>query len=497
MYACGMEVVLANGEVLRTGMGSLPNSNTWQVFKWGYGPYLDGIFTQSNYGIVTKFGFWLQPAPPVYKPFLIQFDDEKDIVEIVETIRPLRINGVIPNAVVISHALYDAPVKVKRSDYVTGPGAISDEAVRRIMKDHGLGAWNVYAALYGTQEQVDLSWKMVTQAFGKSGKARFVTQEDAKDDPIFGYRAALMRGGMDLREFNLYNWRGGGGSLWFAPVSQARGSETLKQMELTKRILAKHGLDYTGEFIVGMRDMHHIVDMLFDKTDPAMTKAAYQCFDELVSDVLGAGLRRLSREYRVHGQGGRHVRPGAAEGAPDAQGGAGSERDPRAGEVRYPTVVTMPDRMPAIFLGHGNPLNAIQREPLHTRLARHRSRAAQATRRSRGLGTLVRAGDGDHRRRGAEDDPRLRRLSARALRGAVSGTRRTGPGPSCPGVVEAPRSAARRFLGARSRDLVRASPRLSGRRRSGRSAEHRRETPGFLSFRGRAGSSRRCVTNAC
>jgi 4-cresol dehydrogenase (hydroxylating) len=45
MFACGMEVALTNGEVLRTRMGSLPNSNTWQVFKWGYGPYLDGIFT--------------------------------------------------------------------------------------------------------------------------------------------------------------------------------------------------------------------------------------------------------------------------------------------------------------------------------------------------------------------------------------------------------------------------------------------------------------------
>ena len=64
------------------------------------------------------------------------------------------------------------------------------------------------------------------------------------------------------REFNLYNWRGGGGSLWFAPVSQARGSETLKQMSLAKQILGQHGLDYTGEFIVGMRDMHHILDMV-------------------------------------------------------------------------------------------------------------------------------------------------------------------------------------------------------------------------------------------
>ncbi|MGQ9425561.1 FAD-binding oxidoreductase [Gilvimarinus sp. F26214L] len=299
MNACGMEVVLANGDVLRTGMGGLPNSNTWQVFKWGYGPYLDGIFTQSNYGVVTKFGFWLQPAPPVYKPFLIQYQDEEDVVEIVETIRPLRISGTIPNAVVIAHALYEAPLVASRADYVDDDGSISDEAVKQLAEDHGLGIWNVYGALYGTREQVDVNWKIISDAFGKSGKATFITEENAGDHPVFGYRAVLMRGGMDMREFGLYNWRGGGGSMWFAPVAQARGSETLNQMSMAKRILAKYGLDYNGEFIVGMRDMHHILDVLYDRTNPQQMEAAHKCFAELVETFAkqGYGIYRTSPAF--------------------------------------------------------------------------------------------------------------------------------------------------------------------------------------------------------
>ena len=59
---CGMEVVLANGDVVRTGMGALPNAKTWQQYKYGFGPYVDGIFSQSNFGVVTKMGFWLFPG---------------------------------------------------------------------------------------------------------------------------------------------------------------------------------------------------------------------------------------------------------------------------------------------------------------------------------------------------------------------------------------------------------------------------------------------------
>src|SRR4051812_20399785 len=33
---CGMEVVLADGDLVRTGMGAMPNAATWQQFKTGF-----------------------------------------------------------------------------------------------------------------------------------------------------------------------------------------------------------------------------------------------------------------------------------------------------------------------------------------------------------------------------------------------------------------------------------------------------------------------------
>src|SRR3546814_20369760 len=64
----GMEVVLADGSLLRTGMGAIPGSKSWHVYKRGLGPVLDPLFVQSNFGIVTRMGYWLMRKPDAYAP---------------------------------------------------------------------------------------------------------------------------------------------------------------------------------------------------------------------------------------------------------------------------------------------------------------------------------------------------------------------------------------------------------------------------------------------
>ena len=87
---CGMEIVLANGEVVRTGMGALPGAETWQQHKTGYGPYIDGIFSQSNFGIVTKMGFWLMPEPDAFLRCDVLFPRYNDLHQMVDTLNFLE-----------------------------------------------------------------------------------------------------------------------------------------------------------------------------------------------------------------------------------------------------------------------------------------------------------------------------------------------------------------------------------------------------------------------
>jgi hypothetical protein len=75
-----MEVILPDGSLVRTGMGALPDptvqkagvrpdeqpgNRCWQLFNYGFGPYNDGIFSQSNLGIVVKMGIWVRMTGPV------------------------------------------------------------------------------------------------------------------------------------------------------------------------------------------------------------------------------------------------------------------------------------------------------------------------------------------------------------------------------------------------------------------------------------------------
>jgi len=291
---CGMEVVLADGEIVRTGQGALAGSKHWQVTKHVAGPHFDGMFTQSNFGVVTKMGIWLMPEPPGYKPFMITYQKEEDLEAIFEVTRALKVNQIIPNAAVAVDLLWEASAKTTRRHYYDGKGPLPPSIRAKIASDHDLGMWNYYGALYGPPPVIENNWKVVEDALMSIPGAK--VHFDRKNDPAWDYRVRLMRGEPNMTEFSIMNWIGGGGHINFSPISAPSGSEALAQYKLIKQRCNDHGFDYIGEFLVGWRDMHHILMIMYDRADETMRKSAYDLFGLLVDEAAEAGFG----EYRTH-----------------------------------------------------------------------------------------------------------------------------------------------------------------------------------------------------
>ncbi|MFX8645010.1 hypothetical protein ABTM18_19855, partial [Acinetobacter baumannii] len=76
LVQCGGEFVLPDGALVRTGMGAMPESRTWNVYKFALGPFSDGLAIQSGGMIPTQIGIWLMGKPPAIQPFAFDLKDD-------------------------------------------------------------------------------------------------------------------------------------------------------------------------------------------------------------------------------------------------------------------------------------------------------------------------------------------------------------------------------------------------------------------------------------
>src|SRR5688572_23228 len=102
---CGLQIVLADGRVLDTGFGHFKEARARWVFRYGIGPFLDGMFSQSNFGIVTRMGLWLMPEPETFRAFFFSTPDDSRIADLVDRLSPLKKQALLPSAVHIANDL--------------------------------------------------------------------------------------------------------------------------------------------------------------------------------------------------------------------------------------------------------------------------------------------------------------------------------------------------------------------------------------------------------
>src|SRR5439155_12148759 len=135
------------------------------VYKWGVGPYLDGLFTQSNFGIVTRMGVWLTPAPECFEACYLRCNAEEQLGPLIDAVRQLLFAGVFRGPI---NLLHRDRMLIMLGRYpwteMAGQTPLNKALALRMAAQKKIGAWNGVGCLYGSKAQVKGAKRTIRRA---------------------------------------------------------------------------------------------------------------------------------------------------------------------------------------------------------------------------------------------------------------------------------------------------------------------------------------------
>ncbi|KAK4205496.1 putative vanillyl-alcohol oxidase [Triangularia verruculosa] len=285
-YQCGMEVVLPDGDLLRTGMGVVEDSKVWPLYSGGFGPGLDGIFFQSNYGIVTKIGIHMSPAPEAYTRIIVEVPEEPDFAPLVGAMTDLMRRRIVANP----------PQLFDRMTLIIGAARMDPEVAKAL----GEYAWRAGFALYGPPEaQAGLlntvkrrfeqvkGAKLTSETFnaapGEYLRSENITPDFLPQNGVPGIDHALA---FSSKEDGLWH-------NCYSPVLPPSGRELYEWYVRAKKITADHDLNFVADFHVFDRYVISINLIMFH---PPAKARLYDVQYALMDDSKKLGYL----EYRTH-----------------------------------------------------------------------------------------------------------------------------------------------------------------------------------------------------
>ena len=336
---CGLEVVLPNGSVVRTGMARFGNAHGAPVYRWGLGPGLDGLFMQSNLGIVTQMTLWLMPAPDYFEAFFFRCDSDEALPAVIDALRPLRMNGTLRSSIHIAND-YKVIAGIRQYPWSETGGAtpLQPAILSRLRTEMKFGAWNGSGGLYGTRTQVREARRLLRRALtGKANRITFLNDRllsfAGRFSRAFGLASrwdvsralelvrpvyGLMKGIPTDRPLASAYWRkphppptrmdpdhDGCGLLWSAPVGPAEGKHARAIAGLAGEILLRHGFEpMLSITLISERALICVISITWDRALAGEDERAMVCFEELQNKLDSAGYvpYRLGVQSMAQGQ---------------------------------------------------------------------------------------------------------------------------------------------------------------------------------------------------
>ncbi|PRP97401.1 4-cresol dehydrogenase [hydroxylating] flavoprotein subunit [Enhygromyxa salina] len=316
--ASDLEVVLADGEVICTGYGAFggehPESATRALDSWGLGPALAGLFSQSNFGVVTRATIWLMRAPEYARVGFFTVEGDDALAAAVDAIRPLRLDRILPSGPFFGN-VYQALRKVMSYPWAATGGAVplDSTTAEALAAPHRYGRWNGSIGLCGTVEQVELQQRRLEAALaGRASWSCFVDASLAGLEREFpasrhaevravvagftggvagtGLRGAYWRVGDPPTSEAMDLDRDGCGFKFTTATVPFRGAELLAAARYACEVISSHGFEPgIGVFPVRERALQLHISTAYDRRVEGHDAAALACHAALAAGLMDRG----------------------------------------------------------------------------------------------------------------------------------------------------------------------------------------------------------------
>jgi 4-cresol dehydrogenase (hydroxylating) len=323
-HSCNWQVVLPNGEVIQTGMGDFPGCKTAPLYRWGVGPFVDGLFSQSNFGIITRMTVWLMPKPECVQAFFFKVDRHEDLAAVLDSLRPLRMDGTLRSA---CHIGNDYKVLNGLASYpwdkTGGETPLKPELLSGLAKQFDFGAWNGSGALYGTKVQVAEARRLLRKALGgKVQQLKFINERQLKLVERFTPIArlfmkwdlsralsllhtlfALIQGVPTSQPMDTCYWRKKAGVpatldpdrdrcglIWCSPLAPLDGREVERMTSLCISTLLEHGFEpMISLTLMTERTVGCVTSIIYDRDVVGEDERAHRAHEDLQDRLASNG----------------------------------------------------------------------------------------------------------------------------------------------------------------------------------------------------------------
>ncbi len=314
-----LQAVLPDGSVYRSALHEVGGAELARLFKWGIGPYCNGLFTQSGFGIVTRMSIVLARRPECVKACVFAIDDDALLERAVAAVRNLlvKLPGTLGAVNLMNqHRVLSMAAPFPYSD-LGANALIPTSRIAQMAKQYRVAAWTGFASLYGTREVVAAAQKEIRRSLSGIGqRILFLAPQHAatlsglaqwipgdlgrrmqERTQMLSRSLELVEGRPNETALALAYWRNratppdgpknpahdGCGLLWYAPLVPMRPSSVRAYVDMVCQVTQRHAMEPLITLTsVNDRLFDSTIPLLFDKHQPQAANVARDCYAELL-----------------------------------------------------------------------------------------------------------------------------------------------------------------------------------------------------------------------